>query len=123
MSRQHISLTPVEEGTGPAIVVGWADSSTRRAELRSFKTVAEAYRQRLKQELDIPPGLYRKFIKQAEEFFREQGFVIVEIEHSSLSSGQRSQQNWGLWLLILVTTLLLGVTIGVIWMLWERGTI
>ncbi len=115
-SRQNITLAPIDGETGPPVVAGWADSSTHRAELRSHRLIAEAFRTRRGRTLDIPASAYRKFIREAEDFLREQGFVIVELDHVT-SAQPQSGLTVGTWILILLAVLVLGIGIGIGWML------
>jgi hypothetical protein len=122
IARQHIALEPAEGHAGHAVVVGWADSAMRRAELRSYPMVAETYRRRAGSRLELSPGAYRRFLKQAEAFFTEQGFYIVELSQAPDGGGPAPRRNLALvWVLVLLSTLALGVCIGVLLMLIERG--
>lgn len=116
LARQNISLVPVDGAQGPSVVVGWADSSTRRAELRVYRVVADGYRARFGKDLDIPRAAYNRFVAQTEEFLREQGFVIVEVAHAEGGAPARRAPTWT-WVLVLLAVLLLGVGIGVGWVL------
>lgn len=126
MSRQHISLQPSEGESGPTVVVGWADPTLFRVELRSYHTVLANYYRRFGMDLDIPKGAYRRFVRKAESFFQEQGFTIVEVSEAA-PRGRESQENdsnnLGLWLLVLFTTLVLGICLGMLLMFVNRGLI
>ena len=124
MARQHISLVPKEGLSGPTVVVGWADSSTHRAELRTYDLVDEIHHQRFGRPLEIPRGVYRRFLRKTEAFLKEHDFTIVEIDQATHSgTSERPTGHLGLWVLVLFTTLILGVCLGMLLMLVNRGLI
>jgi hypothetical protein len=122
IARQHIALEPAEGQPGHSVVIGWADSALRRVELRSYQLVAENFRRRAGTKLDMSPGAYRRFLKQAEAFFTEQGFSIVELTQAATGAEPAPRRSTAMvWVLVLVSTLAIGVCIGVLLMLINRG--
>jgi hypothetical protein len=117
MSRQNLTLVPEDDTDARSVVIGWADSSTGRAELRSWEVVSEGYQQRFNRPLDIPKGAYNKFVDQACGFFREQGIQVDRVTKPSVPPPQDTQPRtnaWFLWSLVLVLTLTLGVGLGIL---------
>lgn len=124
MSRQHISLEPSEGESGPTVVIGWADPTILRVELRSFDTIVSNYYRRFGMDLDIPKGAYRRFVRKAESFFQEQGFTIVEVSETGPREPQEAESSQlGLWLLVLFTTLVFGICLGMLLMFVNMGLI
>lgn len=124
MARQNFSLIPVDEAEGKTVVIGWADSSQKRAELRSWKVVAEAHRQRFGQELDIPVGAYNSFMTKVVSFLREQGFTIERVDdlqsRHPLPVQSPARGLWLMWVLVLIATLAVGMGLGALFMTMSR---
>lgn len=123
MARQHITLSPIGDEEGAVVVAGWADQTRGQAELRSYEVVAAKHKERFGVKLDIPSAAYRSFLKRAQAFFHEQEFTVHMIEPSAATASQKRSSSWGLLVLLLVTTLIVGVALGIAVMHWSQGTL
>lgn len=126
MARQSLTLVPEEGAEGSSVVVGWADSSTKRAELRSWSVVADAFRERFAEDLDIPVGPYNRFIDKAGAFFREQDFAVDRVDERQTTVPEppaepKDRGLWLLWVLVVLAALAVGIGLGVLFMVLSRG--
>ena len=76
MARQNLVLTPIEEGNGSPIVVGWVDVTNRRAELRSFRMLGKQFEARHNRGIDLEADTYDKLEQELQSFMDIQRIVL-----------------------------------------------
>jgi hypothetical protein len=67
-SLQHLRLVPRSEGF-PTLVVGSADQTLKKAELRSFDYVDRVYRERFNKPVPLDEAQYGEFLSMARNLF------------------------------------------------------
>lgn len=70
---QHIGLRGSDGGT---LVVGTVDASAARAELRSYRRLDAAFRERYRRPLPIRSPDWDRFAQRLVQFFREEGIAV-----------------------------------------------
>jgi hypothetical protein len=96
---QHVSLIP--EGGGPTLVLGSANPVEHRAELRTYRYVAQMHSQRWK---GAPPpfdrAAYDDLLEVIQDFFARRGFTVTLLDAAAApaSGGTPSALGRG-WLL------------------------
>ncbi|HJL42289.1 MAG TPA: hypothetical protein RMG48_13395 [Myxococcales bacterium LLY-WYZ-16_1] len=103
---------------GDAVVVGWVDVAAKTAELRSFPYVANQYRARRGQGLDVPQPEYEGLLAEVESFLRTHKVDVRRADQAPASTSPTpspvptwSRPGWGV-LLAMGGGVLLGVVVG-----------
>lgn len=94
LALQHITLVP--EGGGSSIVIGSANPAEKRAELRTYAHIADAYAQRFKgAKLPVEKDPYDAMVKQMQFFFTDQGLTVVMVDVSRAERGEEAAPEGG----------------------------
>lgn len=81
---QHLRLVP-QRPNYPVLVVGWADQSRDRAELRTFEYVDTQHRERYKRPVDLDRAQYAEFLEATQNLF---GVLRLKVEVTAVPTGQ-----------------------------------
>jgi hypothetical protein len=94
-----VDIVPMEDGRrairlvgndGAAIVVGWADLASRRAELCTLGHALSRSLEQLGRELRLPPVEYLRFLDRAAEVLGEFGMTVTIVTHATSKSSPPS---------------------------------
>lgn len=72
-ARQAITLIDFQEEARSTIVCGFIDTVAKKAELRGFAMVKQAYEQRFHEAIDITRGEYNRMMSMLQDFMAGQG--------------------------------------------------
>lgn len=72
-ARQAITLIDLQDEARSTIVCGFIDTVAKKAELRGFPVVKQAYEQRFGDPIDITRGEYNRMMSMLQDFMAGQG--------------------------------------------------
>jgi hypothetical protein len=98
--RSHaVDIVPMDDGRrairlvahdGPAVVVGWADLDSKRAELSTLGHALSLSKEQLGRELRLPPVEYLRFLEQAAAVLVDCGMTVTIVTHATSKSSPPS---------------------------------
>lgn len=121
-ARQSIVLVPKGKGRGTT-VVGWLDVPRCLAELRSYALLADQYRTRHREEIDVGREEYEAVLNDLQQFLRGSGITPTIAEPPSIlpksgtsSPAKRAEVHVGTRAIaaIIALILMIGIGIGVV---------
>ena len=82
-ARQSLVLA-ASDGYGPAIVFGWIDTATKRAELRSWSLLNKQFQARAGRSLDVDIDSYGQLLDEMDALLRSQGVYVTHATEASM---------------------------------------
>ena len=123
-AREAIILVQAGQEGYAGLMCGWANAAEKRAELRSYATIAAQHQAKTKSKLDLNANEYQEFLAEAQTFFQQEGFVVETVKEVSASfaaapAPMKSGSSSKVPLMILFMIVALAIGLGAGWLLFK----
>jgi hypothetical protein len=89
-ARQSITIAPADNSGATVLMCGWIDVAQKKAELRTYRVVAEQSTQRYHRPFDVTMPEYESLTREANSLLTLQGYEVHV--HDELAAAQQSSR-------------------------------
>jgi hypothetical protein len=89
-ARQSITIAPADNSGATVLMCGWIDVAQKKAEIRTYRVVAEQSTQRYHRPFDVTMPEYESLTREANSLLTLQGYEVHV--HDELAAAQHSSR-------------------------------